>query len=586
LSVRSNLVEIKAPSGYPVHNLNTGLNYTTIQGAIDDLTTKNGDVIFVEKGTYYEHVIISKSISLIGEIRDTTIVDANGTGTAIQMTTDNASIINFTIRNAGRVWGGIGYPDSCILGNSVTNIHIENNTLTDAAVCTWFSSSSSVNITNNIVFNATSAGIIGYASSHIIIHGNLVYDCGFMGIHLDGNSINCTIVDNTVTNTLEGIELEYYSSGNQIEENNLINNNASLVLNRCGNLNVFQNNNMTCSQYNIVVFGTEIGNFMQDIDSSNIANSRIVYYLTNLHDLTIDPLHYPNLGFLAVVNCTKTTVRDFNITHNGDGLLLAYSTKCTLTNITLNGNLGPLMYGGLTFYNSKNNTIINNEIGNNSYAICLYQSDNNTFYHNFFNHNDIQVVADFFSPFGGSTRISVNRWDNNLEGNYWSNYGGLDENKDGIGDSLYPAVASPSIPPQLRQVDQYPLMGIFHSYLTSSGCYVDIISNSTIEDVSYFQSNNTIKLHVSNATANQTFGFCRICIPHMLMTEPYNVTIDGAEPYYVNYTVYDNGTHRWIYFNYEHSILEIIIVPEFPSFLILFIIATLLAAIFYRRKYH
>jgi parallel beta-helix repeat protein len=580
-------VEVKAPDGYPVHNLNTGLNYTTIQEAIDNSTTQNGHVVFVEKGTYYEHVTIFKSISLIGEERDTTIVDANGTGTAILITTDNVSIANFTIRNAGKIWYGTGYPDSCIRGNNVANVHIENNTLTDAAVCAWFYSSSSVNITKNIVFNATTAGIIGYTSSCVRLHSNLVYNCGLMGIHLDDSSINCTIIDNTVMNTLEGIELEKYSNRNRIEQNNLINNNVSLVLNRCGNLNIFRNNNMTCSQYNLIVFGTEIGNFMQDIDSSNTANNKTVYYFTNLHDLIIDPIYYPNLGYLAVVNCTKITLRDFNVTHNGDGLMLAYSTNCTLTNITLSGNREPLMYGGLTFYKSNNNTIVNNEISNNSYAICLYQSDNNTFYHNFFNHNDFQVVADFFSPFGGSTRISVNFWDNRLEGNYWSDYVGLDENRDGIGDSLYPAVASPSVPPELKQFDHYPLMGIFHSFHAFSSYHINVISNSTIEDFSYFRFNSTIRILVSNMTADQAFGFCRVCIPYALMTEPYNVTIDCAEPYYVNYTIYENGSHRWIYFSYQHSKLEIIIMPEFPSIILmqLFMIATLLAVIVYKRKH-
>jgi hypothetical protein len=72
-----------------------------------------------------------------------------------------------------------------------------------------------------------------------------------------------------------------------------------------------------------------------------------------------------------------------------------------------------------------------------------------------------------------------------------------------------------------------------------------------------------------------------------LMSEPFNVTVNGANPTYWNYTLYDNGTYRWIYFTYEHSTLEIIIVPEFPSFLILplFMMATLLAVITYRRKY-
>jgi hypothetical protein len=41
-----------------------------------------------------------------------------------------------------------------------------------------------------------------------------------------------------------------------------------------------------------------------------------------------------------------------------------------------------------------------------------------------------------------------------------------------------------------------------------------------------------------------------------------------------------------IYFAYEHSTLEIVIVPEFPSLtiMLLFVIATLLAVMVYTRK--
>jgi hypothetical protein len=43
----------------------------------------------------------------------------------------------------------------------------------------------------------------------------------------------------------------------------------------------------------------------------------------------------------------------------------------------------------------------------------------------------------------------------------------------------------------------------------------------------------------------------------------YNVTINGAKPLYWNYALYDNGTHRWIYFAYEHSTKEIVIEQVF-----------------------
>ncbi len=128
---------------------------------------------------------------------------------------------------------------------------------------------------------------------------------------------------------------------------------------------------------------------------------------------------------------------------------------------------------------------------------------------------------------------------------------------------------------------------MFHSFNTTLGKYVNVISNSTIDSFRYFESNSTIRMYVSNVTANQTHGFCRISIPYEVMSEPFNVTIDGANPTYWNYTLYDNGTHRWIYFEYEHTTREIVIIPEFPSFLILplFMAATLLAVIIIRRKH-
>jgi hypothetical protein len=166
---RVNQVGVKAANGGRVHNLNTGLNYTTIQGAIDANETEDGHVIFAEEGTYCEHVTISKSIWLVGEKRDTTAIDGNGIGTVIQITTNSVSIINFTIRNAGKAWSGSGYPPSSISGNNVRNVNVTNNILADAAVCVWFYSSSFVNISGNVILNATTAGIIGYASSNITI---------------------------------------------------------------------------------------------------------------------------------------------------------------------------------------------------------------------------------------------------------------------------------------------------------------------------------------------------------------------------------------------------------------------------------
>jgi hypothetical protein len=131
--VRFSQTEVKASSSLPVHNLNTGLNYTAIQEAIDANETVNGQTIRVDSGTYYENVNIYKSITLVGEDRDSTIIDGKGMESVIQIGTSNVSILNFTVRNAGKTWYGQGYPDGCIQENDVTHVDVENSTLTDAA---------------------------------------------------------------------------------------------------------------------------------------------------------------------------------------------------------------------------------------------------------------------------------------------------------------------------------------------------------------------------------------------------------------------------------------------------------------------
>lgn len=56
-------------------------DYSTIQEAINAAIP--GDIIYVQSGTYYENVTISKSLTVIGEDPETTIIDGGGTGQVI-----------------------------------------------------------------------------------------------------------------------------------------------------------------------------------------------------------------------------------------------------------------------------------------------------------------------------------------------------------------------------------------------------------------------------------------------------------------------------------------------------------------------
>jgi hypothetical protein len=129
-------------------------------------------------------------------------------------------------------------------------------------------------------------------------------------------------------------------------------------------------------------------------------------------------------------------------------------------------------------------------------------------------------------------------------------------------------------------------MGLFHSFRTPSGYAVEVISNSTIEDFQYFDYNKTIVIHVSNMTFDQTFGFCRLKIPYALINGTFHVTVNGTAPYYWNYSVFDDGENRWIYFLYQQSTNEILIVPEagIAMLLSLIIVLPILYLMFRRTK--
>ncbi|SOE22909.1 Right handed beta helix region [Spirosomataceae bacterium TFI 002] len=55
-----------APIGCPVKNVETGKSYVTIQAAINDVLTVNGNTIEVAKGTYTENVVVNKSLTING----------------------------------------------------------------------------------------------------------------------------------------------------------------------------------------------------------------------------------------------------------------------------------------------------------------------------------------------------------------------------------------------------------------------------------------------------------------------------------------------------------------------------------------
>ncbi|TET64318.1 hypothetical protein E3J49_04485, partial [Candidatus Bathyarchaeota archaeon] len=75
LALRVNIQSARAEPGIIV----VPDKYAKIKWAIGNVTA--GTTIFVRSATYYEHLDINKPLTLVGENRDSTIIDGNKTGT-------------------------------------------------------------------------------------------------------------------------------------------------------------------------------------------------------------------------------------------------------------------------------------------------------------------------------------------------------------------------------------------------------------------------------------------------------------------------------------------------------------------------
>lgn len=73
-------------------------DYSIIQEAID--AASDGDTIFVRNGTYYENVVVNKPVLLMGENREGTIVDGNGSA-VFRLQTNNITVTPYSMALEG-----------------------------------------------------------------------------------------------------------------------------------------------------------------------------------------------------------------------------------------------------------------------------------------------------------------------------------------------------------------------------------------------------------------------------------------------------------------------------------------------------
>ena len=117
-------IKLHVMQALPVHNLNTSKDFSTIQGAIDDAKTINGNIISIDPGTYNENLNVNKQIKLkstSGDPRSVKISAINQNDHAVKILANNVSIQGLTIQNASNsqmagIYQGIG-TNHILIGN-------------------------------------------------------------------------------------------------------------------------------------------------------------------------------------------------------------------------------------------------------------------------------------------------------------------------------------------------------------------------------------------------------------------------------------------------------------------------------------
>jgi len=233
------------------------------------------------------------------------------------------------------------------------------------------------------------------AGYRIFVRSGVYYEnivIGIDGLTLQGENKASTIIDGNGRGNVIDVFGNYVNINNFTIQNSGSNGvGISLELSNGNNI---QDNTITHNNLGVSI-----------LDHSNV-NNIIANTITNntLHAIQINNL------------CTDNVIHENIISNNGD---------CGISIDRL----------------SRANIVTWNDISNNNIGVnCSGVSDGNLLHHNVFIDNELNAFDN-----------SLNRWDNGVIGNYWSDYNGTDGDGDGIGDNSYFIFGG-------ENQDRYPLM--------------------------------------------------------------------------------------------------------------------------------
>lgn len=374
-------------------------NYSKIQDAIDNAAT--GDTIFVYSGVYYENIRIRHTINLIGQNKNTTIIDGNKTGIVVNITTDNVNITGFTIQNSGTqsFSGGI-----VTFANETT---IVNNVIINNSIGILFDPfilNEKQNLKDSFTHDKLNPKDLFSHNSKILEQGN--------------NSNHNTVLQNTISNNYMGVII-IFSCNNTLISNSFLQNAIGLVLFPGSYSNLISHN--TFLNDGLMVYNDTYHNVV----INNTINNKPLIYLEGQSNKVITE----DSGQIILVQCHNITIENQEITNIGIGIELIETTHCSISQNNIESNN---LYG-ILLWHSSNNIFIKNTIHANHQGIQMWGEDN-TFTNNTITFNTQDGLHLYHS---NNTTITGNDISNNHYGVYSGAYSSTTIENNNISDNTY-----------------------------------------------------------------------------------------------------------------------------------------------------
>jgi len=324
-------------------------DFHNIRGAIN--SASDGDNIRVWQGTYKENVVVRKSLNLIGNGSDYTVIDGGRNGAVIRIEEDWVNISGFSILNSGdSIWT---YPAGIEVSSS--NNHIYQNNCSDNLRGIFLDNANNCKISNNICSNNSNSILLKYSTNCEINNNKCIENRNAIYLY---DSSGCTLINNLCEDNPYGITLSN-SYDCSVIDNTCIESYYGIYLTTTRDC-TFQKNKMYGN--GIYIDGTIDDWISHEMDTTNTINGRAIYYYINESEFIVPS----GAGQIILVNCSFAEVKNQICTNGSIGIVVGYSSHIKL----INNNCSYNYWYGILLYDShfciiSNNSIIENKCGFN-----------------------------------------------------------------------------------------------------------------------------------------------------------------------------------------------------------------------------